>query len=228
MTSKFDAVVFDMDGLLVDSETVWHLAETAMIEARGEVYTDEVRANIIGKRMDALLAYLREVYGFEDTLATLNDELIERMLALIPQKVEPQPGAQALIEYVIAQDVPYAIASSSAMAIIESVVQSQGWERHFEVLCSADDDEHGKPAPDVYLRAARLLGVEPSRCLALEDSPTGARAAVAAGMTCYAVPDTSHSEPAALEAITPHVFESLHQVLEKLQRDRSISHSDRN
>ena len=228
MTNKFDAVVFDMDGLLVDSEVVWHLAETAMIESRGEVYTDEVRANIIGKRMDALLAYLREVYDFEDTITTLNDELIERMLALIPQKVDPQPGAQALVEYVIAQDIPYAIASSSPMAIIDSVVKSQGWERHFELLCSANDDEHGKPAPDVYLRAARLLGVEPCRCLALEDSPTGAQAAVAAGMTCYAVPDTSHSKPETLEAITPHVFESLHQVLEKLQRDRSISHSDRN
>ena len=139
------------------------------------------------------------------------------MLELIPQHVVAQPGAQEVIDYVMAAGIPHCIASSSSMPIIDATLASQGWDNLFEIRCTAADEPHGKPAPDVYLTAARRLGIDPRDCLALEDSPNGARAAVAAGMTCYAVPDRSHSEPEAFAGITPHVFDSLHQVLEALR-----------
>jgi beta-phosphoglucomutase-like phosphatase (HAD superfamily) len=85
------------------------------------------------------------------------------------------------------------------------------------VRCSGDDEIQGKPAPYVYLSAARRLGVDPSDCVALEDSPNGSRAAVAAGMTCFAVPDRSHTGPEAFETITPYVFDDLHAVLKALR-----------
>lgn len=214
---NFDAIIFDMDGLLVDSETVWFIAEKDMIESRGHAYTDEVREQIIGMRVDEFLSKLHSIYQLEDSVIALYHELNERMLALIPKFVKPQPGAVELVDYVAAHNIPHAIASSSPMSIIDAIIESQGWGDIFTVRCSADDEKAGKPAPDVYLAAARRLGVEPSRCLALEDSPNGSRAAVAAGMTCYAVPDTSHSSPDKFAEITPHVFSDLHTVLTNLK-----------
>lgn len=215
--TQWQAIIFDMDGLLVDSETVWHIAESELIESRGHRYTAEAREQIVGMRMDEFLVKLDEIYGFGEKISDLYTELTSRMLTLIPDKVKPQPGAQALVEYVAANKIPCAIASSSPMSIIDGVIKTCGWGDIFTVKCSADDDAQGKPAPDVYLRTAHVLKADPARCLALEDSPNGARAAVAASMTCYAVPDLSHTKVSAFDGITPYIYDSLHTVLTTLQ-----------
>ena len=210
------AIIFDMDGLLVDSERIWHIAEDEVFSSRGLVYTDELRAGIVGMRMDEFMAQLRDHFGMQEPLADLTAEVNANMLRLIPSMVQPQPGAPELIEFVRRRGWPVAIASSSPMAIIDAILASQGWDEIFRLRCSADDVAQGKPAPDVYLRAAQRLGVDPERCLALEDSANGARAAVAAGMTCFAVPDRSHSQAAELAQVTPHVFADLHAVRARL------------
>ncbi len=212
-----EAVIFDMDGLLVDSETVWHIAETELIESRGHRYTNDVREQIIGMRMDEFMVILHDHFQLEESVSDLVDELNSAMLRLIPAHVKPQPGAQSVVDYVQARGWPIAIASSSPSSIIDATVAAQGWGDIFTVRCSADDEASGKPAPDVYLTAAKTLGVNPAACLALEDSPNGSRAAIAAGMTCYAVPDTSHSPKTAFADITPHVFDSLHDVVNKMR-----------
>lgn len=214
---EIKAIIFDMDGLLVDSETVWHEAETEFIAARGHTYTQEVRKHIIGKRIDEFMGFLRDYYQLTESIDELTDDLIRRMLQLIPHKVSRQPGAAEIVSFVHEQRLPHAIASSSPMSIIDATLESQGWGHLFTVRCSADDEPRGKPAPDVYLAAARRLGIDPENCLALEDSPNGARAAVAAGMTCYAVPDTSHSKAELFSDITPYVFDNLHDVLDSLK-----------
>ncbi|MEQ8672070.1 MAG: HAD family phosphatase [Aggregatilineales bacterium] len=219
MTTKptFQAIIFDMDGLLVDSEKVWQIAEEQLIAVRGRVYTDDVREQIIGLRLDEFMQKIKDIYQFEESLEALVEDLNTRMMDLIPKEVNAQPGAQEMIEYVRAQDIPCAIASSSPMSIIDATIGAMGWDTSFANRFSADDDARGKPAPDVYLRAVKTLGFDPAECLALEDSPNGSRAAVAAGMTCYAVPDPTHSTPDKFEGITPHVFSSLHEVLAKLK-----------
>ncbi|MCY3907433.1 MAG: HAD family phosphatase [Anaerolineaceae bacterium] len=206
------AVIFDMDGLLVDSERIWHIAEDKVFSSRGLDYTDELRASIIGMRMDEFMAKLSDHFGMQEPLEVLTAEVNANMLRLIPSMVKPQPGAYEMIDFVQARAWPLAIASSSPLPVIEATLQSQGWDEVFRLRCSADDVPRGKPAPDVYLNAARLLGVQPEHCLALEDSANGARAAIAAGMTCYAVPDRSHSQAADLESVTPYVFPDLHAV----------------
>jgi HAD superfamily hydrolase (TIGR01509 family) len=193
------------------------MAETAMIESWGHTYTNEVRANIIGTRSDEFIVFLREYYKLEQTPEQLTQRLIDDMLALIPVKVRPQPGAVELIQYILERGWPLGIASSSPQVIIDTIVETQDWGDIFTVRCSAEHEAKGKPAPDVYLSAARVLGIPPAKCLALEDSPNGARAAVAAGMVCYAVPDKSHSGHSAFERITPHVFDSLYAVLDALR-----------
>lgn len=213
--TEFKAIIFDMDGLLVDSEKIWHIAETELVEIRGHKYTEDVRSQVIGLRVDESMKILRKAYNFQETVEELNAELVERMHRLIPTE-DVHPGAQEMIDYVTKNNIPHAIASSSSMSIIDVTLKAQGWSDKFAIRCSADDDPRGKPAPDVYLRTAKIMGIAPSNCLALEDSPNGARAAVAAGMTCYAVPDSSHSSPDDFKGITPHVFDSLHDVLKHL------------
>lgn len=214
-----DAIIFDMDGLLVDSEPVWHHAETALIEARGYTYTPELRAQIIGLRLDAIVETYRSVLHFPESTEELIAELNDLMVRFVPQMVKPQPGASELVDYVARRGIPRAIASSSPQPVIDVTVESQGWNDIFTVRCTADDVPLGKPAPDVYLAAADRLGVAPQRCLALEDSPTGAKAAVAAGMVCCAVPDLTHTDIHAFDGITPYLFSSLRDVLALLERD---------
>jgi beta-phosphoglucomutase-like phosphatase (HAD superfamily) len=214
--THFKAIIFDMDGTLVDSEIIWHEAERELFEDRSIPYTDEIRQHIIGMRVDEMFTKLVDILSLNESPETLEAELVERMLIKIPLLVQPKSGAQAIVEWAATLNRPYCIASSSPMSIIEATVKSQGWSELIPKLYTADVVPKGKPAPDVYLHAAQELGVDPTACLALEDSPNGARSAVAAGMTCYAIPD-SHSTPEAFAGITPHLFSSLDDVLAHLK-----------
>ncbi|MEP7290822.1 MAG: HAD family phosphatase [Chloroflexota bacterium] len=210
------AVIFDMDGLLVDSEPVWAIAEDAMMTARSRQIDPAIQNGLVGLRMSDFLAGMREAYGMSDSIEDLRADINGRMIRLIPDRVIPRLGAPELLAALERWGIPCAIASSSGMAIIDTVVKSQGWQRCFRTHVTGDDVPHGKPAPDIYLEAARQLGVDPAACLALEDSPTGARAAVAAGMVCYAVPDLSHTSVEKFASVTPHVYATLHDVLAAL------------
>ena len=214
---KFKAIIFDMDGTLVDSEVIWDIAETEMFADMELEYTADVREQVIGLRLDEFFEKLIAIYNLDRTVDDLQAELIERMLKKIPGMVEAKSGAEAIIEWVSQQNIPYCIASSSPMSIIDATVKAQGWAELITNLYTADSVAKGKPAPDVYLYAAKQLGVQPEDCLALEDSPNGARSAIAAGMTCYVVPD-GHSVPEKFARITPHIFKSLDDVLVRLKQ----------
>jgi HAD superfamily hydrolase (TIGR01509 family) len=217
MTFCPQAVIFDMDGLLVDSEPVWATAERAMLEARGKTWTAKIQNRLIGMRMaDSVLGMIR-AYSLPDPVKVIRDEIITSMVALVPENAPPRPGAAELLALLQAEGIPCAIASGSPMEIIEAVVTSRGWEGYFVHRCSGDEVPNGKPEPDIYLETARRMGADPAHILTLEDSVNGARAAVAAGMICYAVPDLSHTTHAAFESITPYVFDSLHEVVATLQ-----------
>jgi beta-phosphoglucomutase-like phosphatase (HAD superfamily) len=213
--SKYTGIIFDMDGTLVDSEVIWERAEQEMFADRKLVYSDEVRQQVIGLRLDAFFTKLIQIFNLPDKVEPLMHELEERFLVYV-NEVQPKSGALELIEYTASLGIPYAIASSSPMSIIQGVVNAQGWSTLIPHLYTANDVPLGKPAPDVYLYACEQLNLTPSTCLALEDSPNGARAAVSAGMTCYAIPDF-HSTPAKFNGITPHIFNNLHDVLASLK-----------
>jgi len=211
------AIIFDMDGLLIDSEPIWEDIEIAMLSARGATLTDEVRARFIGRRLNDFWSGLHQAYDLPGAVEDLMEESVVAMVARIGREAPLRPGAEALLAHIRARQLPTAIASSSPMRIIDAVVGAHAWSALFATRVSGDDVPEGKPAPDIYLEAARRLGVAPAECLALEDSITGSRAAVAAGMVTIAVPDLSHVAPDAFAAITPYVFTSLHEVLAAIE-----------
>ncbi|MBE2184002.1 MAG: HAD family phosphatase [Anaerolineae bacterium] len=217
LTSCPEAVIFDMDGLLVDSEPVWEIVEHRLLGKRGKVLTDDIRMPLIGLRMDDFWRGLRAALEIPDAEEILIAEAVNSFVSMIPGSVPVRPGAGQIIQYLIDRRVPIAIASSSPMAVIDGVVAEHLWDAYFPVRVTGDEVPEGKPAPDIYLEAARRLGANPANCLALEDSRNGARAAAAAGMITVAVPDLSHGTPEGFASITPFVVESLHEVQAALE-----------
>jgi HAD superfamily hydrolase (TIGR01509 family) len=211
------AVIFDMDGLLIDSEPVWEHVEGEMLLARNVALAAEVRGRFIGMRMTDFWGGIHSTYQLTEPVENLIIEAVTGMVARVGIEAAPRPGALELIAYLIERGIPCAIASSSPMAIIDAVVTAHDWSVVFATRVSGDDVTHGKPAPDIYLEAAKRLGFDAHECLALEDSVNGTRAAVAAGMVTVAVPDAAHSTAAAFAGITPFVYDSLHDVRAALE-----------
>lgn len=217
---RYQAVIFDMDGLLVDSEIVWHKAEEDMFSALGVEYTEQVRSKVVGLRVDEFMAVLHDHYGLSQPVEQLISDLNNMMIERIPHEVKPKPGAVELLSYLKQNGIPMAVASNSSARIISTTMTAQGWNDLLPIQCTADDEKAGKPAPDVYLTAARRLGVDPTQAVGIEDSTNGSRGVVNAGMTCLTVPDLSHTSPAAFADITPHVFTDLHAVLAWLTEEQ--------
>jgi HAD superfamily hydrolase (TIGR01509 family) len=210
---KFKSIIFDMDGLLVDSERIWTIVERKILEKRGKVWDIEIQGAMVGMRVSDYVPVMLESYGLHnDTAEALYTELVDSMIAAMYEDLVAKPGAMEIVEYVADKNIPCAIASSSPQELIDAVVDSLGWREILSVHASGEEVENGKPQPDVYLLAAKRMGMDTADCLALEDSPNGARAALAAGMTCYAVPDLEHTKPEKFADITPHVFTTLHDV----------------
>jgi sugar-phosphatase len=188
------AVVLDMDGLLIDTEPAWRAAETAVFGELGLRLSEDDMLSTMGRRTVELVAHWRRVRPWpgaetgEPSDAAIADRVIDRMVAHVRARGEPMDGVDRAVALLRGLGLGIAIASSSSHRLIDAVCDRLGLE-WIEIRCSADDELRGKPAGDVYLTAARRLGLSPAACLAIEDSPNGVLAARVAGMRCIAVPD---------------------------------------
>jgi sugar-phosphatase len=179
------AVVLDMDGLLIDTEPVWRGAEKEVFADLGIELTEADLLDSTGVRIDELAAVRLPLDG--PGPAEVADRITNQVVDYVKRAGEPMPGVPEAIALFGRLGLRLAIASSSPVRLIDAVCARLKLD--IDVRCSALDEAHGKPAPDVYLAAARRLGLSPAGCLALEDSPSGVLAAKDAGMTCVAVPD---------------------------------------
>jgi len=183
-----DAVIFDMDGLMLDSER----AITACLAQAAREQGHEVQPAFWLSMVGRSDAFCRQLLG--DRIGVdATEALLARCHALyddvVAQGIPHRPGIVALLDWLVARGIPRAVATSTKRPLALRKLEAAGLLPRFDAVCTSSDVAHPKPAPDIYLLAARTLGVAPARCLVLEDSPTGVRAALAAGMTPIQVPD---------------------------------------
>jgi beta-phosphoglucomutase-like phosphatase (HAD superfamily) len=208
----FTASIFDMDGLLIDSEILWHEAEIEILGALGVPLQVEGCRSTKGMFVDEVTRYWHAQYPWQGpTPDEVAVAIVDRVIELILSKGELKDGAHHAIELCAARGLPMAVASSSQYRLIETALEHFDLRRHFTLVHSAEDEEYGKPHPAVFLTAARKLGSAPRGCVVWEDAPAGVIAAKAASMACIAVPEPAEAQHPAF-GLADAVLETLLQM----------------
>ncbi|MFD5465442.1 HAD family hydrolase [Kitasatospora sp. NPDC127059] len=202
------AVLFDMDGTLVDTEQLWWKAAAELAEELDHPLTDQDAPEVLGQAVEHTAAHLHRVSGTSRPEAELAARLGDSFAAKVAAETVPRPGALALLAALREARVPTALVSASPRLVVDLVLSSIGRD-WFAVTLAAEDTPRTKPAPDPYLAAAERLGLDPAACVAVEDTPTGVASAAAAGCAVLAVPSTAVPMPEG-DRITP--LDSLERV----------------
>jgi sugar-phosphatase len=186
----FSASIFDMDGLLIDSEILWHEAEIDILGNLGVPLAAEECRSTKGMFVGEVTEHWFARYPWTGpTPAEVAVTIVDRVIALVMEKGDLKPGALHAIGLCTERGLPIAVASSSQYRLIDAALAHFDLRRYFSLVHSAEDEDYGKPHPAVFLTAAAKLGAAPTRCLVWEDAPAGVLAAKAASMACIAVPE---------------------------------------
>jgi HAD superfamily hydrolase (TIGR01509 family) len=183
-----DAVVFDLDGLLIDSEHLWDEVRESLVRERGGRWHDRAQADMMGMSAPEWSRYMHEELGLSESPEEISAEVVRRMESLYRERLPLLPGAREAVERLAAR-WPLGLASSSNRPLIDLALEVSSMAPFFRATVSSEEVGRGKPAPDVYLEAAKRLEVEPERAVAIEDSHNGILSAAAAGMRVIAVPN---------------------------------------
>ena len=206
---RFRAVVFDMDGLLLETEVLWHRAEVRLFERHGAAFTFEDKLTVMGTSAAFTGEFFARRLGLPAEQAPgLIDEVVGLMHKELQAQVDARPGAVELVERLRGR-VRLGLASNSPRFLVDAALRSASFEDAFDAVVSADDVVNHKPAPDLYLLACERLGVQPSEALALEDTASGIASAKAAGLACIAVPQFAETDVSAAD----RVIDSLEELL---------------
>ena len=212
LLDRYRAVVFDMDGLLLDTETLWHQAEIELFRRHGADFTFDDKLAIMGTTAEFTARFFAERLGRpHEEGEALFEELRQIMLGLLKIQVQGRPGAIELVERLRGQ-VKLALASNSWRDIVDAALAAAHLADAFEVIVTADDVAEGKPAPDIYLLACQRLGVAPGDSIALEDTASGIAAAKAAGLACIAVPQFAETDVSEADRVIDSLEELLAEV----------------
>lgn len=189
------AVIYDMDGLLIDSEPIWQKSEIEVFGDIGVTLTREMCIQTMGLRLDEVILHWYDRFRWENPdHKRLEKRIIDTVISYILKEGQALKGVHDSLEYFRKNKIPTALASSSCFKIIKNVVTHLGIKEYFSVIHSAEAEPYGKPHPAIYLTTAQLLNVAPVNCLAIEDSVNGLIAAKAARMKAVAIPDQDHFE----------------------------------
>jgi HAD superfamily hydrolase (TIGR01509 family) len=188
-----DAVVFDCDGLLMDTESCWTIAERALFARHGLGFSDADKATLIGRSIPDAAAVLARTFRRPGENAAIAQEMIAAATQTIAANAEPMPGARELLARLRGR-LPLGVASNATRALLDVALRRGGFTQEFSVSLSAEDVRSPKPAPDLYREACRGLGVAAGRALAFEDSLTGLRSAQVAGLKCVGIPTLHQGE----------------------------------
>jgi len=205
------AVVFDLDGVLVDSEHVWDAARKELAAERGRPWPEQATQDMMGMSSLEWSGYMHDVVGLSEPPEEISAEVVRRLEELYRRELPLIDGAVEAVEQV-AERWPLGLASSSNRELIDLVLELSGLARYFRATVSSEEVPRGKPAPDVYLEAARRLGVSPARSVAIEDSENGIRSAKAAGMRVLAIPNLRYPPAEEALALADDVLTSIKQL----------------
>ena len=207
MTSV-SAVVFDLDGVLVDSEHIWDEVREELARERGGRWHERAQADMMGMSSTEWSRYMHDVIGLAEAPEEINAEVVRRMQERYEVELPLIDGAVEAVRR-LESSFRLGLASSSNRPVIDAVLERSGLAGSFAATVSSEEVERGKPAPDVFLEAARRLDVSPERCAAVEDSANGIRAARAAGMRVVAIPNRQYPPRAEALALADVVLDSL-------------------
>jgi len=189
----FDAVIFDMDGVLIDSEPLWKIAMFDVFASLGSTLTAHDFQRTVGLRIDQVVEYWNheDQWGIDDTHSVVN-QIIDRMVVLISENPYPLPGVIDTLDYLSKTDIKIGLATSSPQRLIDAVLKYLNIGPYFDAVHSAEFERYGKPHPDVYLKTAESLAVKPNKCLVIEDSLNGVISGKAAMMSVVCIPEKTH------------------------------------
>jgi mannitol-1-/sugar-/sorbitol-6-/2-deoxyglucose-6-phosphatase len=184
------AAIFDFDGIIIDSEPLWVEAEIGVFKSMGIILTPEMCRQTTGLNTQDTLVYWHSIYQWTNkTIFQVYKEIMEAMQVLILERADLKEGYLDVLQLFVDKKLPVAVASSSPLKLITTALKKFHLFEFFKIISSAENEEHGKPHPALYLGAARKLGIDPVNCLAFEDSFNGAISAKAARMKLVTVPD---------------------------------------
>jgi HAD superfamily hydrolase (TIGR01509 family) len=210
--SRVEAVVFDLDGVIVDSEHVWDEVREELARERGGRWHDRAQTDMMGMSSPEWSRYMHDVIGLPESPAEIDAEVVRRMLDSYTEHLPLVDGAVEAVSR-LAGSFRLALASSSNRPVIDVVLEVSGLAPLFEATVSSEEVERGKPAPDVFLEAAARLAVAPERCAAVEDSGNGIRAAHAADMRVLAIPNRRYPPPDDALALADVVLNSIDELV---------------
>ena len=202
------AVIFDMDGVMIDSEPLWEKTEKTMMARKGLVYTPVYREKIVGLGQKDSAILLKNTFPINEDIDEIINQRISILLEIYDQELELVDGLIELLDSVSNSSLKVALASSSPIRVIKFVLDKFDLNKYFDPVVSGDMVEKGKPNPDIYLHTAELMGLNPEQCVVIEDSINGVISAKSAGMNCIAVPD---------KRLDPEGFKPSDMILDKLE-----------
>lgn len=214
---RIAAVIFDLDGVLIDSESVWNAARKEVALRDGGRWPADAQRAMMGMSSTEWSTYMHDQLGVREDPAQISEMVVARLRRLYQEHLPLMAGAREAV-IGLARDWPLGLASSANRPIIDLALELAGLADRFVATVSSEEVAHGKPAPDVYLETARRIGVEPQACAAVEDSSNGIRSAAAAGMTVVAIPNRDFPPTPDSLALAAAVLDSLVRLTPELVR----------
>ena len=218
MSQAFRAVLFDLDGVLADSEPWWTKIDAALLAEHGVTYRGEYHREVLGVSYPVAIEFYRNAFNISAPAAELMRRRAQIAAEFFAQHIDLFPGAAAVLQELREMNLPLAVGTSSVSTSARPFLDRHHLTPFFEAIVTGDEVERGKPHPDIYLRAAEKLGAAPEACLVIEDALSGIAAGKAANMTVAAIPDTRFVDAAEYEAAADYVLGSLADIPPLIRR----------